>query len=141
MRTLAICLFLPFVAQAASVEHPTIITVENAALRQLPSGKAKIRTMAQGKNAFVGHLWLAPLGKVPLHRDPTEEYIHILSGGGNMTIDGKTTQVGPGTTIYMPANAEVTFQNGDAPLVALQIFAGPASAKKYEKWQPVPLQK
>jgi mannose-6-phosphate isomerase-like protein (cupin superfamily) len=51
-----------------------------------------------------------------------------------MTIDGKTTTVGPGTMVYMPANAEVSFKNGPDPLVALQVFAGPASAKKYVKW-------
>ena len=71
---------------------------------------------------------------MPLHRDPTEEYIYIVSGSGQMTIDGKTTPVGPGTMVYMPAHAEVTYANGPNTLIALQVFAGPSSAKKYEKW-------
>ena len=114
----------------------TVVTLDAAPTRAVPSGKASIKTLALGKNAFIGQLWLAPGGKVPLHRDATEEYIYIVSGQGQITIDGTTSKVGPGTTVYMPANAEVTFQNGDQPLVAIQVFAGPASAKKYEKWPP-----
>ena len=32
---------------------------------------------------------------------------------------------------------EVSFKNGDQKLIALQIFAGPKSARKYDKWQRV----
>jgi quercetin dioxygenase-like cupin family protein len=124
-------------ATASKKTAATIIQVQSAITRQVPSGKAKIQVLATGKNAFVGRLWMAAGGAVPLHRDPTEEYIYIVSGGGMMTIDGKTTQVGPGTMVYMPANAEVTYKNGDQPLVALQVFAGPESAAKYDRWQLV----
>lgn len=74
--------------------------------------------------AFVGKPELAAGGEVPEHRDPTEEYIHILSGGGEFTIDGVVHEVGPGTTIYMPPGALVRFKNGPTPLVAIQVFAG-----------------
>ena len=47
-------------------------------------------------------------------------------------------RIGPGSTIYMPANALVSYQNGDAPLVAIQVFAGPAPAAKYDAWEVVP---
>ena len=78
-----------------------------------------------------------PGGEVPEHRDPTEEYIHILAGGGVFTIDGQAHTVGPGTTIYMPADARVSFKNGGERLVAIQVFAGPEPASKYEAWTPV----
>ena len=112
----------------------TIIEKANATVRVAPSGKARIKILAKGKNSFIGELWLAANAKVPLHRDSTEEYLHIVSGSGKMTIDGKTTEVSAGTTIFMPANAEVRFQNGPQPLRCLQVFSGPESAKKYLKW-------
>jgi len=44
------------------------------------------------------------------------------------------TSVEPGTTIYMPAFAKVSVQNGEEPLVALQVFSGPSPARKYDAW-------
>lgn len=99
---------------------------------------ADIHVLARGDNAFLGKLEMAAGGEVPEHRDATEEYIHILEGGGVFTIDGQQHIVGPGTTIYMPANALVSFKNGDAKLVAIQVFAGPGPAVKYDAWTPVP---
>ncbi len=101
---------------------------------------ADIHVLARGDNAFLGKLEMAPGGEVPEHRDPTEEYIHILEGSGVFNIDGQTHTVGPGTTIYMPPNALVSFKNGDARLVAIQVFAGPGPAAKYDAWAPVAAQ-
>lgn len=100
-------------------------------------GAGEIYLLARGEQAFLGKLEMAPGGEVPEHRDATEEYIHILEGGGTFTIDDQTHAVGPGTTIYMPANAKVSFKNGDARLVAIQVFADPDPAAKYDAWQPV----
>ena len=98
---------------------------------------ADVYLLARGDNAFIGRLEMAPGGEVPEHRDPTEEYIHILEGGGTFSIDDRTYSVGPGSTIYMPANAKVSFKNGETKLVAIQVFAGPGPASKYEAWTPV----
>ena len=113
---------------------PSIIKKSKAPVRVAPSGKARIRILAQGDKSFLGELWLAPNAKVPIHQDPTEEYLHIISGSGQISIDGKTTNVSEGSTIYMPANAKVHFKNGPKPLVCIQVFSGPQSAQKYMKW-------
>ena len=104
-----------------------------------PSGKASIAEFARGENAFLGRLWLAPGAAVPEHQDPTEEFLYILSGKGVLTLNGITHAVGPGHVIYMPAKATVSFNNGDQPLEAIQVFADPTSANKYQKWGPKPL--
>lgn len=124
--------------QETAATHPTatVIHLQDAERRSPPSGKAAITLLAKGHNAFLGRLEMAAGGKVPLHRDGTEEYIHILEGNGVITIDGQHHDVAPGTTVYMPANAEVTYQNGKDPLVAIQVFAGPAPAQKYDAWAP-----
>lgn len=97
-------------------------------------GKAWVTPYVEGHKAWLGRLELAAGAKVPEHQDSTEEYIHVLSGHGTMRIDGKTTEVGPGDTVYMPANARVSFENGRENLTALQVFAGPAPAAKYASW-------
>lgn len=102
--------------------------------REAPHGKAWVTPLGEGKNAWVGRLELAPRAAVPSHRDSTEEYIHVLFGRGRMTMDGVVFDVGPGDTVVMPANAEVSFQNGDERLAAIQVFAGPGPASKYLSW-------
>jgi quercetin dioxygenase-like cupin family protein len=121
----------------SSVEQPlapTVIALSDARSATAPHGKATITHLALGHNAWLGRMRMAPGAAVPIHRDPTEEYIHVLEGGGMMTIDGREYEIGPGTTIFMPANAEVSFQNGEAEMLALQLFAGPDPAKKYDAW-------
>jgi len=101
-----------------------------------PSGKAWITPLAQGQNAFLGRLELAPGAKVPQHQDPTEEYIHVVQGGGTLTINGQPHVITAGTTVFMPAGATVSFQNGPQQLIAIQVFAGPGPAAKYGQWKP-----
>jgi quercetin dioxygenase-like cupin family protein len=113
---------------------PTVIALADAPSATAPHGKATITHLARGHNAYLGRMRMDPSATVPVHRDATEEYIHVLQGGGVMTIDGREYEVGPGTTIFMPANAEVSFVNGDAEMIALQVFAGPDPAKKYDAW-------
>ncbi len=121
-------------ASQAAKPEAQVINEDAAPQRFTPNGKGRVVLLNQGKNAFVAKLYLAPGAKVPVHRDVTEEYIYILKGHGVMHIDKKAYRVGPGSAIYMPANAEVTFENGSQTLEALQIFSGPEPAKKYDKW-------
>ena len=114
-----------------------IINTKSVEKRQVGQGKALIELMKTGKSAFIGRLTLAAHAKVPQHRDPTEEYLLIEQGQGLITIDGQVSKVKQGDLIYMPAHAEVSFTNGAQKLIALQIFAGPKSAAKYNKWQRV----
>ena len=113
---------------------PTVLALSEARSATAPHGKATITHLALGHNAYLGRMRMDPGAAVPVHRDSTEEYIHVLEGGGVMTIDGREYEIGPGTTIFMPANAEVSFQNGEAEMLALQVFAGPDPAKKYDAW-------
>lgn len=112
-----------------------VISTEDAVKKQVGGGKAVIQIFKEGKEAFVGRLTVAANGKVPLHKDPTEEYLLIEKGNGTISINGIKSKVKAGDFIYMPALAEVSFQNGAQQLVALQIFAGPQSARKYDRWE------
>lgn len=123
---------------AAAPLAPTVIAHADVQPRLAPNGKARVYPYARGHNAFIGRLELEPGAAVPEHRDPTEEYIVVLEGAGTMHIDDVEYAVAPGAAIFMPAHAKVRFQNGDARMVALQIFAGPEPAAKYDAWTPAP---
>ncbi len=115
----------------------TVVHMDKAEQRQVGGGKAKVWMLARGANAFIARLELVAGFKVPEHRDATEEYIHVLRGSGALTIDGKVHQLKTGSTVFMPANALVSYVNGPEPLVGLQVFAGPAPADKYNTWHVV----
>ncbi|MCA9659567.1 MAG: cupin domain-containing protein [Myxococcales bacterium] len=123
---------------SAAASAPRLVVAEDAAEhRQAPNGKGDVFIFARGDNAFLARLELAGGGAVPEHRDATEEYLYVLEGSGELMIDDQAYTIAPGTAVYMPANAKVSYQNGDARLVALQVFAGPAPAAKYDAWSPV----
>lgn len=126
------------VEPAAVTLDPAVIDASEVVTRWAPSGKARIDIFATGTNAFLARLTMAPGGAVPEHADPTEEYIHVLEGTGTITIDGVSHEVGPGDTVFMPANALVTYQNGDEEMQAFQVFADPGPAKKYDSWLEEP---
>jgi len=100
-------------------------------------GKARVQALVEGGNAWIGTLILEAEAEVPLHSDPTEEYIVVTEGGGTIWIDGKQHILVSGSAAYMPAGAKVRFRNGARPTKVLQIFAGPRSAAKYERWKPL----
>ncbi|MCB9524689.1 MAG: cupin domain-containing protein [Myxococcales bacterium] len=140
---LGACLALPLcpaAAQPAGAAAASVTPAEKAPRKVAPSGKAWITLLAQGEQAFVGRLEMAPGTKVPEHQDPTEEYIHVLEGTGVLTLDGVAHPVKPGDTIFMPAHAKVSYVNGPARFVGLQVFAGPGPAKKYAAWAAAPAQ-
>lgn len=129
------------VAAATPTPQPPHVAVDfrETEARTAPSGKAKIYRVAGqqegAKNAFFGVLEIQPGARVPVHRDSTEEYLYIVTGGGKLTIDGTTTEIKEGFTVFMPAGAEVSFEvTGNEVVRAVQFFAGQGPETKYEKW-------
>lgn len=101
-----------------------------------PHGKARVTPLARGNEAFVAWLDIDAGIAIPAHRDPTEETIVVIEGSGLLTLDGVEHAIGPGSSVFMPADAEVSFQNGDAPMRVLQVFADPDPSAKYDSWSP-----
>lgn len=125
-------------ASKPTIHQATVRHIEATEVREVPSGKASIRLLAEGQEAFVGLLRMDGGGKVPEHRDTSEEYIHVLKGSGTIFIDDKPQTIKPGTTIFMPKGAKVRYENGPDELMAIQVFAGPESAAKYQAWKARP---
>ncbi len=121
--------------RASAQRAPTVVSLKEAPKAAAPNDKAFIQHLAKGDNAYLGRLEMEPGAQVPEHRDATEEYIHVLAGQGTITIDDRAYELKAGSTVYMPANAKVRYQNGAERMVAIQVFAGPAPSAKYEKWK------
>jgi len=100
-------------------------------------GKAWMTKLATSSHAFIGLIKMAPGAAIPEHQDEADEYVYVLSGGGELTLDGKRHTIGPQSFICMPAGMTVSYQNGDAEMVALQVFAPPRPTAKYDGWQAV----
>ncbi len=108
------------------------------AMRTSPGGGVSVFEAARGKNAYIGAIAIEPWEKIGFHRDPDEEYLIIMEGGGTLTLDGTQHQLGEGDVVYMRANSEVAFVNGANQTTALQVFAGPGSADKFASWGDKP---
>lgn len=119
----------------ADNDKPEVVMSEGLApTRNSPDGNAQILSLAEGDNAFVGKLSVAPGASLPEHTDDAEEYLYVLRGKGTITINGNEYDVQPRTIIYIPPGAKTTYKNDSQKLVALQVFAGPEPADKYTKW-------
>jgi quercetin dioxygenase-like cupin family protein len=127
----------PEAAASEAPLEPVVRTLDDAPRRAAPPGTATVALLARGHNAFLGYLEMAPGASVPVHRDRDEEYLFIIEGRGRLTIDDREYAVEPGTTVFMPSGATVTYTNGEHTLRAVQVFAGPGSAAKYDRWTPV----
>lgn len=76
---------------------------------------------------------IVPAGQTSIpHALTTSEVYYILSGMGDMTIDGETQRVEPGDAVYIPPNARQYIHNrGEEPLVFICIV-DPAWQKEDE---------
>ena len=139
-----LCVSVNVQAQAPVVPPHTVIQFTDAPARTV-GGKATVWRLAGkeegAQNAFFAVLELAVGAKVPVHRDATEEYLYVLQGTGEITIDGSVHALSAGAGVFMPANAEVSFvATGTKPVRVVQFFAGQGPEAKYASWAVVPAQ-
>ena len=98
----------PALASGGAIRWKILIDGERTGSRGLVTGVAQLTPGAQ----------LLP------HRHEPEETYYIVSGHGEMEIDGDTTAVGPGCAIFIPANARHALRcTGLEPLVLVFAFA------------------
>lgn len=129
-----------FALPCAAGAQGSVVNVADAPAATHAGSGAVVKFLAtpngQGtQSAFVAHLTVKAGGKVPEHRDATEEFLYVLSGKGTIWIDDARFEVKPGSLIYTPANAKVKFEAGpDQDVAVLQVFAPPGPEKKYATW-------
>jgi quercetin dioxygenase-like cupin family protein len=92
-------------------------------------GKLSFKTLIDGDQTpttslTLGTATLPPGGHLALHRHAQPEIYYVLSGTGDVTIDGVRHTVQSGASIFIPGNAEHGLENtGPGPMKFLYAFA------------------
>jgi len=76
---------------------------------------------------------LIPPGRAPAHHHAYDEVVHVLAGEGVVHLGETDTEIGPGTSIYLPPYQPHCLENtGSVPLEVLGVFypAGSPAAKQ-----------
>jgi mannose-6-phosphate isomerase-like protein (cupin superfamily) len=74
-----------------------------------------------------------PVGQTSIpHSLTTSEVYYILSGTGEMNIDGETQIVEPGDAVYIPPNAKQFIRNSGAESLVFICIVDPAWRKEDE---------
>lgn len=124
------------VAQEEGNDRPEVVMRQGLApTRAAPEGNVQITPFAEGEHGFMGVMRVEPGAELPEHEDGSEEFMYVLEGEGELTINGQSYNVRPETGIFIPADATVKYQNGEQVLKVVQFYAPPESASKYSKWE------
>ena len=133
-RTIALCgtlvlLLFVFVASARAAEPVSQIIANYADILKanpMPAGeKAQSIPLAGDATATLFLARFAPGFEVKTHFHKTHsETLYVIEGTGKMVMDGKETDISPGTIIHIPMgtvhSARIT---GSGELIGFQIFA------------------
>ena len=98
----------PAIAAGSTVRWKLLVDGERGPSRGLVTGVAEI----------------APGGVLPRHHHEPEETYYVLRGRGVVEIEDTRTEIGPGTAVFIPPEAEHALHCiGTEPLVFLFTFA------------------
>ena len=75
---------------------------------------------------FLAIATLAPGKEIEAHVDPMEEIYFVLSGSGEMHVDGEAKQVGSGDATWIPAGSRHALLNNSQEDCVILVIASPA---------------
>ena len=97
------------------------------------TGDREFRVLLSAGLPITQFAGLIPPGRAPEHQHTYDEVVHVLAGQGVVHLDGEQTEIGPGTSIYLPPRTPHCLENtGSEPLQVLGVFypAGSPAAKQ-----------
>ena len=97
------------------------------------TGDREFRVLLSAGLAITQFAGLIPPGRAPEHQHTYDEVVHVLAGSGVVHLAGGDTEIGPGTSIYLPPQVPHCLENtGPEPLQVLGVFhpAGSPAAKQ-----------
>jgi cysteine desulfurase family protein (TIGR01976 family) len=120
------------VCQGELPDGPALRVVKLAECEPEVTGDREFRVLlSEGLSItqFVGHI---PPGRAPEHHHTYDEVVHVLAGHGVVHLASGDTEIGPGTSIYLPPYQPHCLENtGTQTLQVLGVFypAGSPAAK------------
>jgi mannose-6-phosphate isomerase-like protein (cupin superfamily) len=97
------------------------------------TGDREFRVLLSAGLSITQFAGLIPPGRAPEHQHTYDEVVHVVAGRGVVHLDGRDTEIGPGTSIYLPPHTPHCLENtGTEPLRVLGVFypAGSPAAKR-----------
>ena len=97
------------------------------------TGDREFRVLLSAGLSITQFAGLIPPGRAPEHHHTYDEVVHVLAGRGVIHLSGGQTEIGPGTSIYLPPYQPHCLENtGSEPLRVLGVFypAGSPAAKQ-----------
>ena len=116
-------------AEAGPALHVT--TLEASPVER--TGDREFRVLLSAGLSITQFAGLIPPGRAPEHHHTYDEVVHVLAGRGVVHLSGGQTEIGPGTSIYLPPYQPHCLENtGSEPLRVLGVFypAGSPAAKQ-----------
>jgi mannose-6-phosphate isomerase-like protein (cupin superfamily) len=120
-------------AADAAEEEPAlrVTTLESRPVER--TGDREFRVLLSEGLSITQFAGLIPPGRAPEHQHTYDEVVHVLAGQGVVHLGGGQTEIGPGTSIYLPPQTPHCLENtGSEPLQVLGVFhpAGSPAAKQ-----------
>jgi len=97
------------------------------------TGDREFRVLLSAGLSITQFAGLIPPGRAPEHHHTYDEVVHVLAGQGVVHLNGGQTEIGPGTSIYLPPYQPHCLENtGAEPLQVLGVFypAGSPAVKQ-----------
>jgi len=124
----------------SSARSPSVASPEPGLILAVDQGERRMRRVA-GSAPFIikvdrlnggspdlvmGYEALPPEYVIPPHRHPhADEILFVQYGRGVAELDGRSTPVGPGATVYIPHDVRVSLRVGPDSLGLVFIFSRP----------------
>ena len=124
---------LVIIVRAEAGEGPAlhVTTLEESPVER--TGDREFRVLLSAGLSITQFAGLIPPGRAPEHHHTYDEVVHVLAGQGVVHLSGGQTEIGPGTSIYLPPYQPHCLENtGSEPLRVLGVFypAGSPAAKQ-----------
>ena len=124
---------LAITVRAEAVEDPGlhVVRLEDCVVER--TGDREFRVLLSAGLSITQFAGLIPPGRAPEHEHTYDEVVHVLAGQGVVHLAGEPTEIGPGTSIYLPPHQPHCLENtGTEPLRVLGVFypAGSPAAKQ-----------
>jgi mannose-6-phosphate isomerase-like protein (cupin superfamily) len=124
---------LVITVRAEAGEGPAlhVTTLEDSPVER--TGDREFRVLLSAGLSITQFAGLIPPGRAPEHHHTYDEVVHVLAGRGVVHLSGGQTEIGPGTSIYLPPYQPHCLENtGSEPLRVLGVFypAGSPAAKQ-----------
>ncbi len=97
------------------------------------TGDREFRVLLSEGLTFTQFAGLIPPGRAPQHQHTYDEVVHVLAGNGVAHLPAGATEIGPGTSVYLPPDTPHCLENrGPDVLRVLGVFhpAGSPAAKR-----------